>query len=133
MTPQVTAAAVLAAASGIDPRMPQPNDQVLAIWARILGDVDLTDALNAVAEHYSAAGVERLMPGDVLTRAKRMRSDRIDAIGPGMVPDADADDTAGQLAAVKAGRWRLSSEPTSRPRAVTELMQATARELPDDV
>lgn len=128
MTAHETAAMILAAASGIDSRMPQPDPAVLGIWVRVLGDIDPEDAAAALAEHYSRAGVDRVMPGDIVDGVRRIRKARLARFDASEV-DADPDDVQAWLVAYRAGLAKAAS-PDVRPRSVGALIAGAIRELP---
>lgn len=64
---------VLAKASAYDQRNVGTAD-VLA-WLEVVGDIDVTDALDAVARHYREE-TTRIMPADLRRRVKQLREDR---------------------------------------------------------
>lgn len=81
MTP-ADAAKLLTIAAAYDNRKPDA-DQAKA-WAMALDGIRYEDARDAIVGHYQKTR-DWLMPSDVITGAKRIRSDRLRAFGP--IPD----------------------------------------------
>jgi hypothetical protein len=126
MMDDTTARAVLAAASLGDQTFAKPDPGILAFWAEILGDVDLSAALRAVKAHYTEEH-RRIMPADVI---KRVRAERVsfrtfELDNFNAVPDADPDDVPAYLDALRAGRLVDESPKTQRPmpQLVTEILR----------
>lgn len=91
MTP-AEAAALLTVAAAFDNRKPDA-DQARA-WSLALNDLRFEDCREAIVEHYRGSR-EWMMPVDVRTKVKKLRSDRIAAYGPIQPPaDIDPDDWA---------------------------------------
>ncbi|WP_414936641.1 hypothetical protein [Amycolatopsis sp. cmx-11-51] len=67
-------AALLGAASAVDPKVPQPDPDVLTMWAGILDDVPADIAGAAVREHYRHNG-ETVMPADIVEYWRAVRRD----------------------------------------------------------
>lgn len=67
-------ATLLGAASAVDPKVPQPDPDVLIMWAGILGDVPADIAGAAVREHYRRSG-ETVMPADIVEHWRTVRRD----------------------------------------------------------
>jgi hypothetical protein len=79
MNPITVATQVLAKASLLDARIQATRETIVA-WAEVLDPhaIDTRDAFAALAQHYSAANPFPVMPGDVVTRVKAIRKDRIE-------------------------------------------------------
>ena len=67
-------AALLGAASAVDPKVPQPDPDVLTMWAGILDDVPADIAGSAVREHYRHNG-ETVIPADIVHYWRTVRRD----------------------------------------------------------
>lgn len=67
-------AALLGAASAVDPKLPQPDPDVLTMWAGILNDVPAGIAANAVREHYRHNS-ETIMPANIVAHWRAVRRD----------------------------------------------------------
>lgn len=65
-------AALLGAASAVDPKVPQPDPDVLTMWAGILDDVPADVAGAAIREHYRHNG-ETVMPADIVEHWRKVR------------------------------------------------------------
>lgn len=65
-------AALLGAASAVDPKVPQPDPDVLAMWAGILDDVPADIAAEAVREHYRRRA-ETIMPANIVEHWRTLR------------------------------------------------------------
>jgi hypothetical protein len=65
-------AALLGAASAVDPKVPHPDPDVLTMWAGILDDVPADVAGAAVREHYRHHA-ETIMPADVVEYWRTVR------------------------------------------------------------
>lgn len=65
-------AALLGAASAVDARIPQPDPDVLTMWAGILDDVPADVAGAAVREHYRHSS-ETVMPADIVAHWRTIR------------------------------------------------------------
>ncbi|WP_052069774.1 hypothetical protein [Streptacidiphilus albus] len=83
-------------------------------WHRVLGDIDATDAQQAVADHYSDTR-DWIMPADIRRRVKALRAGRLAAAHP--VYDGRPDETGAQSAAAiralaaDAAAGRLPARP----------------------
>jgi len=67
-------ATLLGAASAVDPKVPQPDPDVLTMWAAILDDVPAKVAADAVRAHYRHhAGT--IMPADIVEHWRIARRD----------------------------------------------------------
>jgi hypothetical protein len=117
-----TAKAVLAKASLLDQTFAKPDLGIAVAWAEALGDMDQADACEAVTQHYRAEN-SRLMPKDVITGVRRIRSNRLAELAE-EVPDADPNDVAAYLAALREQRYRAASGEAARP--VAALVAAVA-------
>jgi hypothetical protein len=96
-------AALLAVCSSYDLR--RVGDEDVAAWHMVLGGLDAADAVLAVRRWY-AEHRERIMPGDVTRLARELRRDRAERAPEVDPPDADPDDPAAYVAALRAGRRR---------------------------
>ncbi|MEE2041259.1 hypothetical protein Q8791_28945 [Nocardiopsis sp. CT-R113] len=86
---------VLARAAAFDNRRPDPL--VLEAWLAAIGDLDPTDALDAVVAHYGDS-VEWIKPGHIRARVKRVRAERLRSADLALPPaDPDARDYGPQL------------------------------------
>jgi hypothetical protein len=90
-------------------------------WLAVLGDLEFKDCEVAVFEHYKDSG-DRMKPVDVRRGVKRIREARARRNGaapetglPADIPDADPDDVAAYLAAVREQRVRCGGQLTPRP------------------
>lgn len=82
-------------------------------WHLTLGDLDYADVRDAIAEHYRTSRVW-LMPADIRERVHQARRTRLSAV-PDPLPDADPDDPAAYIAALRAGRSRVADGGQHRP------------------
>jgi hypothetical protein len=102
-------------------------------WHDVIGDLDFTDAVQAVKAHYRESSAW-VMPADVRARVKKIREERLAAVGDdALVPDADPDDVDAWLEALRAGRMRRASPPqhaTAQRRDVPALTAHTFRQVP---
>lgn len=114
MTPAETAEA-LAMAAAFDRRTVGRAD--VAAWHAVLGDLAATDVRDAIAGHYRDSR-DWLMPADIRDRVKATRRTRLAAV-PDEIPDADPDDPAAYIAALREGRTRIAS---GEPRPVAALL-----------
>jgi len=124
-----TASLVLGKASLLDQTFARPDAGIAFAWAEAMGDVNREDALTVVTEHYRSE-TRRIMPKDILDGVRRMRRARLDR-EPEAIPDADPDDVAAYLAALREGRFRAAEG--EKPREVTKLMRETVQGLPKGV
>ncbi|MEU0427888.1 hypothetical protein ABZ235_30640 [Streptomyces canus] len=124
MTPAETAE-LLGLCAAFDRRTIGKAD-VLA-WQTVLADIDAAAAKAAVTAHYSAE-TRWIMPADIRQAVLRQRAQAAaDYQGPGLtteIPDADPDDVAAYLAALRTQRTRAADG--LKPRPVAELV-ATVR------
>ncbi|SDD86243.1 zinc finger domain-containing protein [Actinokineospora iranica] len=67
-------ATLLGAASAVDPKVPQPDPDVLDMWAAILDDVPAEVGADAVREHYRHHA-ETVMPADIVEHWRAVRRD----------------------------------------------------------
>jgi hypothetical protein len=106
----------------------------VAAWLDVIGDLDFADAVQAVKDHYRESSAW-VMPADVRHRVKKIREERLAAVGDdAAVPDADPDDVPAYLEALRAGRMRRASPPTRVASNRVNLRTLTAnafREVPD--
>jgi hypothetical protein len=104
------AGVLLSVAAAFDSRTIGEADAMA--WSAALADTSFDDARDAVIAHY-ADFTDRVMPAHIKTRVRVARRERV-TIAPGTgavayeteIPDADPDDIAGYLAALRAGRKR---------------------------
>jgi hypothetical protein len=101
----------LAVAQSFDRRT--VGDYDAAGWARAIGDLNLTDAKQAIIDHYGTS-TDWLMPGHVRAGVNRIRANRLnrdfDAI-----PNANPDDVPAYLEALRQDRTRVA-DGTEKPR-----------------
>jgi hypothetical protein len=112
-------AALLALMATFDYRKTDQTDD--EAWFHVVGDLDFEDAKTAVFEHYKTSD-ERMKPVDVRRRVAAIRDERgrrqgapVGAGGTMEIPDADPDDVAAYVAAVREGRTRAHDRLTARP------------------
>lgn len=83
----------------------------VTVWAYDIGDLDFTDAQQAVADHFREDPDVWLMAGHVRKRVKAIREARIGPPGPGLSPvppPADPDDPKAYMAALRAQQARVA-------------------------
>lgn len=124
-----TASNILGKASLLDQTFARPDPGIAMAWAEAIGDVNREDALEVVTEHYRTE-TRRLMPKDIIDGVRRIRRARVER-DPEAIPDADPDDVAAYLAALREGRFRAAEGEKLRP--VAQLIAGAARGLPKDV
>jgi hypothetical protein len=102
-------------------------------WTTVLADVDFDAAKQAVTAHY-ANDTRWIMPADIRGTVRHNRADTAaDIQGPGLpaeIPDADPDDVAAYLAAVRQQRTRAANGQQLKRRPVAELVAAVKAALP---
>lgn len=118
-----TAKAVLAKASLFDQTFATPDLGIAVAWSEALGDLDKTDAMRAVTEHY-ASQTRRIMPADVIAGVRRIRRDRIERQAENV--DYDAEDVAGGIDAIRGHRQAIASGQ----RPVQQLLESTLARMP---
>jgi hypothetical protein len=123
------AAELLALAAAFDQRTVGEADALA--WAEALGNINQADARAAVTEHYRNE-TRRLMPVDVLTGVRRIRSNRLAEFAE-QVPDADPDDVPAYLAALREQRYRAASGETARPVAALVAAVASRKSIKGDL
>jgi hypothetical protein len=132
MTAFDTAKAVLAKASLYDQTFARPDPGILRAWAEAFQGIAVDDGLQAVADHYGPKNLQtrRLMPADVIRSVRQMRAERIERAVEN-VPDLDADpdDVAGYLAALREHRYRVG-DGTEKQRPVRQLIEGTIARMP---
>lgn len=130
MTPAETAE-LLGFCAAFDRRTVGKAD-VLA-WQTVLADLPFDAARQAVIQHY-ATETRWIMPANIRNAVRAARAETAaDIQGPGLppaVPDADPDDVAAYLAAVRQQRVRAADGVSTRPRPVAELLPGTSRRIP---
>ena len=141
MTPSQTAE-LLAMCSAFDRRTVGNMD--ITAWHRVLGDVDATDAQQAVADHY-ADSREWIMPADIRRRVKALRAARITHAHA--LYDGRPDETGAQSAAsiralnataasghipARAIHTAIDNPAATPPGQLGELLQRIGRTLPTD-
>ncbi|MGH3859189.1 zinc finger domain-containing protein [Actinokineospora sp.] len=103
-------ATLLGAASAVDPRIPQPDGDVLAMWAAILDDVPAEVGADAVREHYRRHS-ETVMPADILDHWRTLRRAEIERRYQAEIHEQAAarrlDDT--RLRAIRDGVTRVTA------------------------
>lgn len=104
MTPDETID-LLTVAAAFDQRTVGEGD-VMA-WHAVLGDLDFTDAQQAVLGHY-ADSRERVMPADVRKRVKAIRRDRMEREIVSAPPAELADEPGRYRAELRAGIRRIA-------------------------
>ncbi|KAB8162944.1 hypothetical protein FH609_004250 [Streptomyces sp. 3MP-14] len=101
------------------------------VWHAALGDLDYRDCMAAAADLIRTQQWVKI--ADIRKRVGERRSQAAaDYVGPGLsaeIPDADPDDVAGYLAALRAGRQRAASG-LERPRPVAALVAGVGRAVP---
>jgi len=122
------AAELLALAAAFDQRTVGEADALA--WAEALGNINQADARTAVTEHYRHE-TRRLMPVDVLTGVRRIRSNRLAEFAE-QVPDADPDDVPAYLAALREQRYRAASGEAARPVAALVAAVASRKSIKGD-
>lgn len=68
-------ARLLAHCNLYDNRFGQPSVEVVAAWYKTLNDLDVDDAIEAVARHYSES-TERIMPAHIRQGVRAIREER---------------------------------------------------------
>jgi hypothetical protein len=120
------AAAALARAAAFDRRT--VGEVEARAWAEAIpADYTLSEVIAATVAHY-AASTEFLMPAHITALVKRARAERRARLldDPNAVPDADPDDVAGWLQALREGRMRDESTKQVVRRPVEAFMQHAA-------
>lgn len=120
-------ATLLAMVAAFDRRTVGEADVVA--WHEAIGDLRLEDARSAVVAHFRTSR-DWLMPLDVRTAVTAMRRDRLERDMPTDPPDADPNDPAAYIAALRDQRRRVG-DGTERPRPVAELIAGTVKRMPD--
>jgi hypothetical protein len=92
----------------------QRNPLQVEAWHDDLARYEFTDALAAARNITSAPGVITLAIGDLLAGIRKIRNDRIDRLGLDPVPDADPNDPAAYIAALRDQRKHLASTTTTK-------------------
>lgn len=120
------AGVLLAKMSAFDRRTIGEAD--IEAWAEALGDVPLSDALDAVTEHYRAQS-RWIMPSDVLTACRLTQSSRLIAAGTPPIPG----DLTQQQERIWRRRWCelvKSGESADDAAAVVSAEMVLPKELP---
>lgn len=111
---------VLACAAAFDNRTIGTAD--IIAWWRVIGHLSQGEAEDAVIAHYTES-TDRIMPGHILARVKKIHAERLGRT-PDALPDADPDDVAAWLAALREGRNRVATgQLEARP--VREAIETT--------
>lgn len=87
-----TAARLLGKAALLDPRISASDEGTIMAWAEVIApaNLGLDELLPTIAEHYAMSN-ERIMPSDVLRRARAHRNDRLArTVGNDTAPPAPA-------------------------------------------
>ncbi len=126
MTP-AEAQILLSMCATVDNR--KPDADAAKAWAAMLGDLPIEDCRLAVIEHYRSS-TDWLMPAQVRTIARRIRSKRI-AEHPAVLPPADmADDPGREIEWRRELNRRIGSGETFDPNHFRgQLKQRDMREL----
>lgn len=128
----------MAAATALDPRV-EVFDLAVEMWWRIIGSLDAEDAADALVGHYRESS-DRVMPADIVRRAREARRARAEAIPPNdeVMADAPRRFVAGDwVRALQARRAamiddRVSLEEARRRYPVPELPAITGSTVPGD-
>lgn len=120
--------ALLKQVSYADPRLLPADPQELlglaALWAKVLADVPVDFALNAVGEHYATSPFP-IKPSDIADRWNSKVRDRLHrdngTFEPNDFPDLDPDDVTGYLAALRGQRQAVARgfQPPNTVKAIT--------------
>lgn len=121
------AAQLLTVAAAFDQRTISREDAIA--WADVLRSVDLEDAVAAVKQHYTNS-TTRVMPADIFRGVRALRGDRVARVVES-VPDADPDDPAAYITALRAGRRRAGGTRglPQLPRMFRQMPKVTPAEL----
>jgi hypothetical protein len=132
-------AGLLAYASALDPRVrrvePEQRQAQVVAWSTLLHDVDPAAARDAIAAHYSRAGVDAVLPGDVRSGARGSETARHPAYRPLAESVAAADAAAGgsRMPALPAGAEARAAAEEARARLGEALdLLAAKRVIPPD-
>lgn len=110
----------------------------IAAWSMVIGKYEFADARDAVIAHYSASA-ERIMPADIIRFAKgrederRYRDREPGTLGEEVesdIPDADPDDVAAYLKALREGRTRTYDDGTVKARPMRALLSRVFQSSP---
>lgn len=120
--------ALLKQVSYADPRLLPADPQELlglaALWAKVLADVPVDFALNAVGEHYATSPFP-IKPSDIADRWNTKVRDRLHrdngTFEPNDFPDLDPDDVTGYLQALRGQRQAVARgyQPPNTVKAIT--------------
>lgn len=114
--------ALLFLAAAMESRGWAPTHIDVDAWTLVLADLrHFDDARDAIVQHYRQSP-HRVTPAEVLAGVKRIRTDRL-ARTPDAVPDADPDQPAAYVQALRDGRVRIASG--LNPRNVPALVAGT--------
>lgn len=111
-------AGVLTIAGQVDARIRATAD-VVKVWHAFVGEVSATDAAEAVSYHY-ATSTDALMPAHLLRWSKRVRAERVAALGPveDWMGDVDPDDPAWHDIRVRRVEAAAAGRPLDAPHAL---------------
>lgn len=101
-------ATLLGAASAVDPRIPAPDVDVLAMWAAVLDDVPAEVAAEAVREHYRRR-TETVMPADIVEHWRTVRRDAAEQRNRAELAARARQLDENGLRAIRAGIARVSA------------------------
>lgn len=96
-------------------------------WHEVIGHLDYDDAMTALTEHRRTS-TDYLQPAHIVAgvaKVRRARADRGTAAEG--VPDADPDDVAGYLEALRENRVRVAAGQDMRPRPIARLVAQAAK------
>lgn len=99
----------------------------VAAWQATLDDLRFEDCREAVIAHFRNSA-SRIMPHDVRVAVNAMRRERLERDVEAYIPDADPNDPAAYIEAMKARRTRIA-DGTERQRPVAELIAGVERNL----
>lgn len=101
-------------------------------WGDVLADVDANEARQAVIR--LARRQPFISPAEIIAEIVDVRAENAsDFQGPGLpaeVPDADPDDPAAYIAALRAQRYRAADGHELKPRPMKALMAGITRQIP---
>ncbi|HXH77145.1 hypothetical protein [Nocardioides sp.] len=102
------------------------GDIDVEVWHDALDDMPFEDCRAVVRAHVRQSLSSWLSPSDIRAGVKRIRADRV-ARAVEMPPDADPDDVAAYLEALRDGRCRTASGDRAMDR---RALTATFRDVP---
>lgn len=115
---------IFAAVHGLCPAM-KSDEHTPDLWEQALIHLPYNDTEAAVVR--LARKLRFIGPADICTEVRAIRKERLDAmVEP--VPDADPDDVAGYICAIREGRYR-SASAVGRPRPVERALASVGQAL----